>query len=65
MLVGLALEHEMGRIGTLWDMGKDERDRWEAQEEKKKELLKSDSSQTTKDDMSKGKDSTSIPSNSL
>ena len=72
MLMRLALEHEMGRIGTLWDMGKDERDIWEAQreEEKKKELLKTneeqvDSSQKDDDTSSKGKDSTSIPSSLL
>ena len=71
MLMRLALEHEMGRIGTLWDKGKDERNRWEAQreEEKKKELLKANEEQvgssqkSAKDDTSsKGNDSSSIPS---
>lgn len=38
MLMRLALEHEMGRIGASWEAGKDERERWEARrEEEEKE----------------------------
>ena len=73
MLMRLALEHEMGRIGTLWDLGKDERDRWEVQreEEKKREQSKQEeendasSQATSKDDASMSNESTTTISSSL
>jgi len=37
MLMRLALEHEMGRIGTLWDGGKEERARWEVEKKERSE----------------------------
>lgn len=70
MLMRLALEHEMGRIGVLWEKGKDERERWEAEREKTKmedqlkqqEEKKDGSSQTTKDATSANSEATSISS---
>ena len=72
MLMRLALEHEMGRIGTLWDLGKDERERWQVQreEERKREQSKQEeendasSQATSKDDasMSNNESATTISS---
>mmetsp|Transcript_6127 Transcript_6127/g.13879 ORF Transcript_6127/g.13879 Transcript_6127/m.13879 type:complete len:1897 (+) Transcript_6127:127-5817(+) len=69
MLMRLALEHEMGRIGILWEEGKDERDRWETQREERNEKEQSkqkeetdESSQTTKDAASTSKETSTISS---
>ena len=38
ILMRLALEHEMGRVGVMWDKGKTERDEWKAKHEELKKL---------------------------
>ena len=38
MLMRLALEHEMGRIGISWEKGEVARDRWEAEREERKKM---------------------------
>ena len=71
MLMRLALEHEMGRIGMLWDNSKDERDKWEAMREEqnlqKEEEEKDDnsSSKATKEDDALSTKNESIPSSLL
>ncbi|KAL9187467.1 hypothetical protein ACHAXT_001570 [Thalassiosira profunda] len=69
MLMRLALEHEMGRIGTMWEKGKEEREQWEAkrEEERKKEKPKrheekDDASQIAKEDASTKSEGTTISS---
>eukprot|EP00804_Cyclotella_cryptica_P009879 CCRYP_014180-RC/>CCRYP_014180-RC protein AED:0.05 eAED:0.05 QI:56/1/1/1/0.9/0.81/11/470/1857 len=41
ILMRLALEHEMGRLGIMWDEGKEERDKWKAKQEEQQKLNKS------------------------
>lgn len=38
ILMRLALEHEMGRVGIMWDEGKEDRNKWKADQEKQKKL---------------------------
>ena len=38
ILMRLALEHEMGRVGVMWDKGKPGRDEWKAKHEELKKL---------------------------
>jgi hypothetical protein len=38
ILMRLALEHEMGRVGVLWEEGKDARELWKAKYEEQKKL---------------------------
>lgn len=45
ILMRLALEHEMGRLGVMWDDGKEEREKWKTRQEEQKKL--NNSVQTT------------------
>lgn len=55
MLMRLALEHEMGRIGVLWEVGKEERERrWEAARREEERERKERAEEEKKDDASPG-----------
>jgi hypothetical protein len=68
ILMRLALEHEMGRVGVMWDEGKAEREFWEAKQrelKKAKESAKSkakDGEDESQSDMKSTADNESIQS---
>lgn len=48
ILMRLALEHEMGRVGIMWDKGKEERELWKAKYEEQKK--RKEAAKTSKED---------------
>ena len=47
ILMRLALEHEMGRVGVMWEEGKDERELWETKREEQSKLKEASKSNGT------------------
>ena len=52
ILMRLALEHEMGRVGVLWEEGKEERELWKAKNAEQKKLKEAAKTSGIEDDES-------------